>query len=100
MRGRARVGLDADAVGAVLEAAGLRAGRRRAPGPAGLTAREVRGPAARSRAGSSEQGDRRRSSHLSPKTVGHHVAHVYAKAGVSTRAAAALFAVEHGLLQP
>jgi DNA-binding NarL/FixJ family response regulator len=37
---------------------------------------------------------------LSPKTVGHHVQHVYAKAGVSTRAAAALFAVEHGLLGP
>jgi DNA-binding NarL/FixJ family response regulator len=37
---------------------------------------------------------------VSPKTVGHHVSHVYAKAGVSTRAAAALFAVEHGLLAP
>ena len=36
---------------------------------------------------------------LSPKTVGHHVAHVYAKAGVSTRAAAALFLVENDLLE-
>ena len=35
---------------------------------------------------------------LSPKTVGHHVTHVYAKAGVSTRAAATLFAMEHELL--
>jgi HD-GYP domain-containing protein (c-di-GMP phosphodiesterase class II) len=35
---------------------------------------------------------------ISPKTVGHHVSHVYAKIGVSTRAAAALFAVEHRLI--
>ena len=35
---------------------------------------------------------------ISPKTVGRHVEHVYAKAGVSSRAAAALFAVQHGLL--
>jgi DNA-binding NarL/FixJ family response regulator len=36
---------------------------------------------------------------LSPKTVGHHVQHVYSKAGVSTRAGAALFAMQHGLLR-
>ncbi len=35
---------------------------------------------------------------ISPKTVGTHVEHIYAKAGVSTRAGAALFAMEHGLL--
>jgi DNA-binding NarL/FixJ family response regulator len=35
---------------------------------------------------------------LSPKTVQHHVAHVYAKIGVSARAAAALHAVERGLV--
>jgi DNA-binding NarL/FixJ family response regulator len=34
----------------------------------------------------------------SPKTVANQVQAVYAKIGVSTRAAAALFAVEHGLL--
>jgi DNA-binding NarL/FixJ family response regulator len=34
----------------------------------------------------------------SPKTVGNQVGAVYAKLGVSTRAAAALFAAEHGLL--
>jgi DNA-binding CsgD family transcriptional regulator len=32
------------------------------------------------------------------KTVDHHVRHVYAKIAVSTRGAAALFAIEHGLL--
>ena len=35
---------------------------------------------------------------ISPKTVGHHVEHVYAKAGVTTRAGAALFALEHRLV--
>lgn len=35
---------------------------------------------------------------VSPKTVQHHVAHVYEKTGVKSRAAAALYAVEHGLV--
>jgi DNA-binding NarL/FixJ family response regulator len=35
---------------------------------------------------------------ISAKTVQHHVAHVYAKIGASSRARAALFATEHGLL--
>jgi DNA-binding CsgD family transcriptional regulator len=35
---------------------------------------------------------------ITPKTVGHHVEHIYAKAGVTTRAGATLFAMEHGLL--
>jgi DNA-binding NarL/FixJ family response regulator len=30
--------------------------------------------------------------------VGRHVEHIYAKAGVSTRAGATLFAMEHGVL--
>jgi len=29
----------------------------------------------------------------------YHVQHIYAKIGVSTRAAAAMFAMEHGLLR-
>jgi DNA-binding CsgD family transcriptional regulator len=37
---------------------------------------------------------------LSPKTVQHHIAHVYDKIGVESRAAAALFATEAGLLAP
>jgi DNA-binding NarL/FixJ family response regulator len=35
---------------------------------------------------------------ISPKTVGRHVENLYAKIDVSSRAAAALFAMEHGLL--
>ena len=35
---------------------------------------------------------------VSPKTVQHHVAHAYDKIGVESRAGAALFATEAGLL--
>jgi DNA-binding NarL/FixJ family response regulator len=35
---------------------------------------------------------------ISPRTAEHHVQDVYARIGVSSRAAAALFAMEHGLL--
>jgi DNA-binding CsgD family transcriptional regulator len=35
---------------------------------------------------------------ISPHTAGHHVRHIYDKIGVSSRAAATLFAIEHGLL--
>jgi DNA-binding CsgD family transcriptional regulator len=37
---------------------------------------------------------------ISPKTADHHVQHIYAKAGVSTRGAAALWAIEHDLVRP
>ena len=35
---------------------------------------------------------------ITPKTAGNHVEHIYAKIGASSRAAAAMFAVQHGLL--
>jgi DNA-binding CsgD family transcriptional regulator len=35
---------------------------------------------------------------IAPGTVHMHVTHIYEKAGVSSRAALALFAMEHGLL--
>lgn len=35
---------------------------------------------------------------LSPKTVQHHVAHIYDKTGIRSRAAAALYAVRHALI--
>jgi HD-GYP domain-containing protein (c-di-GMP phosphodiesterase class II) len=37
---------------------------------------------------------------LSPKTVDHHVQHIYDKIGVSTRVGATLFAMRHDLLEP
>jgi DNA-binding NarL/FixJ family response regulator len=35
---------------------------------------------------------------ISRRTAEHHVQHIYTKIGVSSRAAAALFAMEHHLL--
>lgn len=35
---------------------------------------------------------------ISPRTAEHHVQDVYARIGVSSRAAAALYAMEHGLV--
>ena len=37
---------------------------------------------------------------ISAKTCDHHIQRLYNKAGVSTRAGATLFALEHGLLSP
>ena len=37
---------------------------------------------------------------ITEKTAGHHVEHIYAKAGVSTRVGAALFAMRHDLAEP
>lgn len=36
--------------------------------------------------------------HIAPKTVDHHIQHAYSKIGVSTRAAAALWAMQNGLV--
>jgi HD-GYP domain-containing protein (c-di-GMP phosphodiesterase class II) len=88
--------LDPVAVDAVLTAAGQRAGRRRAGGPAGLTARET--DVLRLLAqGQPNKAIARRLS-ISPKTVGNHIEHVYEKLGVTNRAAAALLAMRHGVV--
>jgi HD-GYP domain-containing protein (c-di-GMP phosphodiesterase class II) len=89
--------LDQDAVAAVLEAAGQpRSRRRRDLRPAGLTEREVEVLRLVAEGCSNRQVARRL--HISPRTADHHVQHIYGKIGVSSRAAAALFAVEHDLL--
>jgi DNA-binding NarL/FixJ family response regulator len=87
--------LDADAVDAVLRAAGHRVPRRR-QGPAGLTAREVEVLRMVARGLSNKE----IASQLviTPKTVSNHVEHIYSKIGASTRASAALFAMRCGLL--
>lgn len=87
--------LDADAVDAVLGAAGHRVARRR-EGPAGLTRREVEVLLLLARGQSNKVIAERLV--VSPRTVGHHVQHIYRKIGCSTRAAASLFAMQHGLL--
>jgi HD-GYP domain-containing protein (c-di-GMP phosphodiesterase class II) len=87
--------LDADAVEAVLGAAGHRVPRRR-EGPAGLTPREVEILCLVARGLSNKEIAGRLV--ISPKTVGKHVEHIYAKTDASNRAAAGLFAMQHGLL--
>ena len=80
----------------MLEAAG--AGSRNLPErrPAGFSDREVEVLRLLARGATNRQVSSRLA--ISPKTVGRHVEHIYTKAGVSSRAAAALFAAEHGLL--
>ena len=38
--------------------------------------------------------------YISPKTADHHIQHIYDKIGVSTRAAAALWAMQHAVVDP
>jgi HD-GYP domain-containing protein (c-di-GMP phosphodiesterase class II) len=87
--------MDGDVVEALLGAAGHRVARRR-EGPAGLTAREVDVLRLVSRGLSSKEIASRLV--ISPKTVRNHVEHIYTKIGVSNRAGASLFALQHGLL--
>jgi HD-GYP domain-containing protein (c-di-GMP phosphodiesterase class II) len=94
-REAARGRLDRTVVDAVLSAAGHAVPKRPSSGPT-LSDREREVLALLTRGLSNklvgvELG-------ISAKTVGHHVQHIYDKIGVSTRAAATLFAVEHGLL--
>jgi HD-GYP domain-containing protein (c-di-GMP phosphodiesterase class II) len=87
--------MDGDAVEAVLGAAGHRIARRRG-GPAGLTAREVDVLRLVSRGMSTKEIAARLV--ISPKTTRNHIEHIYAKIGVSNRAGASWYAVQHGLL--
>lgn len=91
--------LDRDAADAVLAAAGhpTRTATRR-PYPAGLSEREVEVLRLLARGLPDKQ--IARTLVVSPRTVHHHVEHIYDKLGVSTRAAATLFAMQHELLGP
>lgn len=89
---------DAGAVDAVLDVAGEPVAPRRRFWPAGLTDREVEvlqliseGRTNREVAGALV---------ISVKTVGRHIENIYSKIGVSTRAGAAVFALQHGLTPP
>lgn len=94
---KAAPGLDGQAVAAVLEAAGHRAARR-ASFPAGLTGREVEVLRLLVRGRSERQIAEELV--IAASTVHTHVVHIYDKTGVSTRAGAAVFAMEHGLIHP
>lgn len=87
--------LDPPAVDAVLGAAGQQVSPRRRSWPAGLTDREVQVLDLISRGRSNRQVAEELV--ISVKTVGRHVENIYLKAGVSTRAGAAVFALQHGL---
>jgi HD-GYP domain-containing protein (c-di-GMP phosphodiesterase class II) len=87
--------LDAEAVAAVLAAAGHAVGRRQA-WPAGLTAREVDVLRLVARGLSSKQIAAQLV--ITPKTARNHIEHIYTKIDASSRVAASLFATEHGLL--
>jgi HD-GYP domain-containing protein (c-di-GMP phosphodiesterase class II) len=96
LRDEVRAGrLAGDAVNAVLRAAGHRV--RAAGGqPGGLTPREVDVLVLLARGHTNKEiaSELR----ISPKTVSAHLERVYAKAGVSTRAGATLYAMRHGFL--
>lgn len=87
---------DPGAVLAVLDAAGQRAPRARRAWPAGLSDREVEVLRLISLGRSNREVAE--TLVISPKTVGRHVENVYVKIGVSTRASAALYAMQHDLL--
>jgi HD-GYP domain-containing protein (c-di-GMP phosphodiesterase class II) len=90
--------LDADAVNAVLATAGHDVPARPRPLPMGLSDREVEVLGLVAQGFSNAEIASRLV--ISRRTAEHHVQHIYTKIGVSSRAAATLFTVEHRLLGP
>ncbi len=99
LRNAARDGkLCSQAVEAVLTCAG-QASRRGAPErSAGLTPRETE--VLRLIAAGHTAKEAARLLEIAPKTADNHIQNLYSKIGVTTRAAAALYALERGLMQP
>src|SRR6185369_2151122 len=87
--------LDPSACAAMVEAAGLP--RPRLPLPANLSEREAEVLRLAARGLSNRTIGTRLG--ISDRTVGHHLAHIYDKTEVRTRAGIAVFAMEHGLLR-
>lgn len=98
LRAAAREGcICPDAAEAVLIVAG-QPSHRAAPRPlAGLTPREIE--VLRLIAAGLTAKETARRLDISPKTIDHHIQSIYGKIGVTTRAAAALYTVERGLLR-
>jgi HD-GYP domain-containing protein (c-di-GMP phosphodiesterase class II) len=91
--------LERQTANAVLTAAGHRGPRTtdRSRYPAGLTRREVEVLELAAKGLTTREIAERL--YIAPKTADHHIQHVYSKIGVSTRAAAALWAMQHDLVQ-
>ncbi|MGE0715067.1 MAG: HD domain-containing phosphohydrolase [Alphaproteobacteria bacterium] len=97
LRGAARDGrLCPDAVEAVLACAGQPARRAAAERLAGLTPREIE--VLRLIAAGDTAKEAARKLEISPKTADNHIQSLYGKIGVGTRAGAALYALERGLV--
>ena len=90
------LGLDAAVVAAVLDAQGMSAPRR-TEYPAGLSEREVDVLRLLARGLTKEEAGR--TLHIAASTVHTHTIHIYDKIGGRTRAALALYAMEHRLLR-
>jgi HD-GYP domain-containing protein (c-di-GMP phosphodiesterase class II) len=97
MRQEVRAGrLDSDAANAVLAAAGHHTTPVRRERVAGLSEREIDVLRLIARGLSNRQ--MAQQLHVSEKTIGTHIMHIYEKIGCSTRSAATLFAVQHHLV--
>jgi HD-GYP domain-containing protein (c-di-GMP phosphodiesterase class II) len=86
-----------DAVEAVLTCAGQSSRRETAERLAGLTPREIE--VLRLIAAGHTAKEAARQLEIAPKTADNHIQNLYSKIGVTTRAAAALYALERGLVQ-
>ena len=96
LRREVRAGhFDGDAAKAVLAAAGHHVTPVRREGVAGLSEREL--DVLSLLAGGLSNRQMARQLDVSENTIGTHVAHIYAKLNVSTRAAATVFAMQHHL---
>ncbi len=97
LRRQVRAGLlDDEAVRAVLIVGGHRLRSKRRTWVAGLSDREIEVLRLVARGHSNRQMASLLS--VSASTIHHHIQHIYTKLGVSTRAAATLFAMQHHLL--
>lgn len=90
-------GLDADATEAVLAAAGQASRAGRASRLAGVTTREIEVLQLIAAGLTAKEAGRKLG--ISPKTADNHIQSLYSKIGVTTRAGAALYALEHGLVR-
>ena len=98
LRGAVKDGkLCADAVEAVLTCAGQPGRRATAERLAGLTPREIE--VLRLIAAGHTAKEAARLLEIAPKTADNHIQSLYSKIGVSTRAAAALYALERGMVE-